>query len=121
VSPAATGVVYIFNTTNQLITLVLNGDPLPSLDAAAGKEHHFAAASFSVPRSNANKIPEAVFAEENTLNVMFQGILNKYSLTLDFTKYPSNNDLLVFIFYNYLVLIDGATNAIIQSLPPAPP
>jgi hypothetical protein len=119
VSPAATGVVHIFNTTNQRITLILNGEPLPPLDAAAGKEQHFAATSFSVPRSNANRIPEAVFAETNTFNVMFQGILNKYSLALDFTKYPSNNDLLVYIFYNYLMMVDGATNATIQSLPPS--
>lgn len=117
-SPAATGVVYIFNTTNQRVTLVLNGEPLPPLDPAAGKEGNYAATTLDVARSNANKIPEAVFAAENTFHVLFQGLLNKYSLHLDFTKFPGNNDLLLFIFYNFLVFSDSRTNLTIQRLPP---
>ena len=64
-SPAATGVVHVFNTTNQQIALNLNGDPLPPLDAAGGAAGHYAPAAYTVPRSNANRIPEAVFAETN--------------------------------------------------------
>ena len=111
--PAATGVVHVYNTTNQRITLVLNGDPLPPLDPAGGAATRHAPASLIVPRSNANRIPEAVFAESNTLAVMFQGILNNYKIDLDFKQFPSNNDLLLYVFYNYIVFCDSATNAII--------
>jgi hypothetical protein len=119
VSPTATGVVYIFNTTNQRITLVLNGEPLPALGAAAGKAGHYVPASYTVPRSNANQIPEAVFAEKNTLMVMFQGILNTYTINLDFKQYPSNNDLLLYIFYDYMLFCDSTTSAIILSTAPS--
>ncbi len=117
-SPVATGSVYIVNTTNQLVTLVLNYNALPDLGPAHGSEHHYAPTVLSVPRSNANRISDPVFAEENTFDVMFAGVRNSYKIIIELEQYPSNGDLLLYIFYNYLVLSDRNTNNVIINTAP---
>lgn len=119
-SPAATGSVYIVNTTNQPVTLVLNYNALPELGPAHGWEHHYAPTIFGVPRSNANRISDPVFAEENSFDVMFAGVRNHYQINIELQQYPSNGDILLYIFYNYLVLSDHITNAVILNSAPIP-
>jgi hypothetical protein len=119
VSPVATGSVYIVNTTNQLIALTLNYSALAELGPAGGQEQHYEPTSISVRRTNANRIPDPVFAEENSLDVMFAGVRNSYLIGIELERYPSNNDLLLHIFFNHVVLTDGITNTIIFNSPPA--
>jgi len=119
VSPVATGTVYIVNTTNQLVMLTLNYSPLSELGPAGGQEQHYAPTFVGVPRSNANRIPDPVFAEENSFDVMFYGVRNSYQIPIELEKYPSNNDLMLYIFFNHVVLSDGITNTIIYNSPPA--
>jgi hypothetical protein len=116
----ATGSVYIVNTTNQPVTLVLNYNALPDLGPAQGSEHHYAPSVFGVPRSNANRISDPVFAEENSFDVMFAGVRNTYQIIIKLEQYPSNGDILLYIFYNYLVLSDRNTNNVIINTAPAP-
>lgn len=117
-SPVATGSVYIVNTTNQLVTLVLNYNALPELGPAHGVEQHYAPSLFSIPRSNANRINDPVFAEENSFDVMFYGVRNGYKIIIKLEQYPSNGDILLYIFYKYLVLSDHNTNAVIFNSTP---
>ena len=117
-SPAATGSVYIVNTTNQLVTLMLNYNALPEMGPAHGREQHYAPTVLSVPRSNANRIPDPVFAEENSLDVMFYGVRNNYKIIIELEQSPSNGDILLYIFFNYIVLTDRETNAIIFNSTP---
>jgi hypothetical protein len=119
VSPVATGTVYIVNTTNQLVALTLNYSALTELGPAGGRDTQYAPTFVGVPRSNANRIPDPVFAEENSFEVMFAGVRNSYQIKIELEKYPSNNNLLLHIFFNHLVLSDGITNAIIFNSPPA--
>ncbi len=120
-SPAATGIVYVVNTTNQLTSLVLNNNALSELGPAGGEEQGYAPNAITVARSNANRIYDPVFAEENLFQVMFHGVLNSYQIKIPLDRYPSNNDLLLYIFYKYLVVVDSVTNAIIFSSVPMPP
>lgn len=118
-SPVATGTVYIVNTTNQLIALTLNYSALAELGPAGGQDVQYAPTLIGVPRTNANRIPDPVFAEENNFEVMFYGVRNSYAIMIELEKYPSNNDLLLYVFFNHVVLSDGITNAIIFNSPPA--
>jgi hypothetical protein len=121
VSPAATGRVYIFNTTNQEIVPLLNSCPLEVergvIGRAGGPHEQYAAAHVSVPRSNASQIYEPVFAQSNTFQVLFQGLTNTYQIALDLKTSPSNNDLLLYIFYGYVVLFDSANNVVLLNQP----
>ena len=119
-SPVATGKVYVVNTTNQLMSLILNNTALSDLGPAGGEEQGYAPTSISVPRSNANRIYDPVFAEDNFFQVMFHGVLNSYQIKIPLEQYPSNNDLWLYVFYNYLVLSDSVTNAIIFGSAPMP-
>jgi hypothetical protein len=118
VSPVATGTVYIVNTTNQLVSLVLNYNALPDLGPAHGHAQHYAPTLLTAPRSNANRINDPVFAEENHFEVMFYGVRNHYKIIIELEQYPSNGDIVLYIFYNHLVLAERTTNNIIfNSLP----
>ncbi len=110
-SPAATGFVCIVNTTNQLVTLILNHNALSELGPAGGEAEHYAPSYISVARSNANRILDPVFAEENSFDVMFYGVRNSYQIKIELERFPSNNDLLLHIFYKYIVVTDRVTNA----------
>jgi hypothetical protein len=99
--------------------LTLNYSPLSELGPAGGQEQQYAPTFVGVPRSNANRIPDPVFAEENSFDVMFYGVRNSYQIPIELEKYPSNNDLMLYIFFNHVVLSDGVTNTIIFNSPPA--
>lgn len=124
-SPIATGNVYIFNTTGQHITLILNSNPVFTATndvppAAPSREENYAPSAIIVPRSNATQIYDPVFAQSNTLHVMFQGVLNRYDdLQLNLVTSPSNNDLVLYIYYGYLLLVDTVSNQILYNKPPS--
>lgn len=135
-SPVATGRVFVFNTTNQQIGLILNGNPLPDdlsdatnygrgLAPAGNGAENYLPSGITIPRSNATSITDPVFAQQNTLQVSFQGVLNTYQLNISLAPQsgstaiyaPSNNDLLLYIFYGYVILVDSANNAILFNSP----
>jgi hypothetical protein len=102
------------------MTLILNYNALPELGPAGGEDQHYAPTSMGIPRSNANRISDPVFAEENSFDVMFSGVRNSYQLNIVLEQYPSNRDLLLCIFYNNIVLSDCVTNTIIRNTAPTP-
>jgi hypothetical protein len=115
-----TGQVYLFNTTNLKIIVTLNGNALPSLAPAGGAGESYAPPSMTVPRSDATSIDDPVFAKTNTMSVMFSGSFNNYnSVVIDPVMYSTNKDLLLYIFYDYIVLVDSTTNMIITNQAPS--
>jgi hypothetical protein len=117
---AATGQVYVFNTTSVSIKLTLNGNQLPSLGRAAGGDGGYTPVSMSVPRSDATSIDDPVFAQTNTLTVKFPGTSNNYStVNIDPVSYSTNKDLLLYIFYGHMVLVDSTSSAIIVNQAPS--
>jgi hypothetical protein len=116
----ATGVVYVYNTTSVNIKLALNGNQLPTLPHAAGKDGSYAAASMTVPRSAATSIDDPVFAQTNTLTVKLPGMSNNYpSVSIDPIGFATNKDLLLYIFYGYMVLVDASSSTIIFNQSPS--
>jgi len=132
VSPVATGKVFVFNTTNQQIGVVLNGNPLPDdvsdaanyargLARAADDNENYMPSRLVIPRSNATSINDPVFAQQNILQISFQGVLNHYQINVSLAPQsgssamysPSNNDLLLYIFYGFVILVDSVNNAIL--------
>jgi hypothetical protein len=117
---SATGQVHIFNTSNVPITLTLNGNQLSVLSEDAGQGSNYAPSSMAVPRSDATKISDPVFAEQNTLAVKFPGTTNNYpSVDISPMQFPTNRDLLLYIFYGYMVLVDASTSMMIINQAPA--
>jgi hypothetical protein len=121
----ATGKVYMFNTTNQKIRVTLNDNPLPKIEPAAGKdsgeggEGSYRPAHIAVPRSDATSIDDPVFAQTNSISVMFSGYSNRYSkVNINPITSSSNNDLLLYIFYGTMILVDAVTNTVISTLTP---
>lgn len=131
-SPVATGKVFVFNTTNQHITVLLNGNPLPDdgsdspetgrgMPPAALLDETLTLSRLTVPRSNATTIYDPVFAQQNTLQVNFQGVIDTYQISVAIAPPPgdvfnfssSNNDLLLYIFYGYVLLLDTVNNRIL--------
>ena len=116
----ATGKVYLFNTTNQKIRVTLNGNPLASLPPAGDASESYAPSYMIVPRSNATSIDDPVFAATNTMMVMFSGYSSNYaSVSINPVQYSTNKDLLLYVFYSYMVLVDSTTNMIIINQAPS--
>ena len=113
----AKGVVYVFNTTSLKIRVTLNGNPLEKIEPAGADG---APSSLTVPRSDATSIDDPVFAQQNTLQVMFSGSSNNYSAVgIDPVQYSTNKNLALYLFYGYLVLVDLSTNSIISNQSPS--
>jgi hypothetical protein len=112
---AATGKVYIFNTTNQPIKVELNDEDLDErLDANAGQAGSYAPTFADVMRSDATSTTDAVFAGTNTMEFRFSGTSKKYKdIVIDPGAYPTNTDLVLYIFYNSIVLVSTINNALI--------
>jgi len=116
----ATGKVYIYNTTNQAVKVELNDTDLegriPANSGGDGGYLPVQSAEAVVPRNDASSTPDAVFATNNTLELKFAGTSNKYSsIKIDPGSYPTNTDLVLYVFYNYIVLISPTNNTIVYS------
>ena len=138
-SPVATGKITVFNTTDQHIILILNGNPLPDdgtsdmvgfgrgLSHAAYGNEGYAPSSLIIPRSNATSINDPVFAMQNTLQVSFQGVVDTYKIGVNLAPpsdgslnySPSNHNLAMYIFYGYLILVDLVTNTLLYNSKPS--
>ena len=123
---AATGSVYIFNTTNQAVKVELNDTDLDDrIPARSGKneepEPSYVPAQVRVPRSDASSTPDAVFATTNKLEIKHSGVSHVYpTVRIDPGSYPTDTDLVLYIFYNGIVIASTDNNVIIYSGMPAP-
>jgi len=118
-SQETTGKVYLFNTTNLRIRVFLNDNALPPLAPAGNANESYAPSTMTVPRSDTTSVGDPVFATTNTMRVKFSGSSNTYiSVNVDPDQYPTNQDLLLYIFYDYMVLV-GTTNMIIINQAPS--
>ena len=120
----ATGKVYIYNTTNQPVKVELNDTDLEGrIPANSGRENGYLPVSHAdavVDRSDATSTPDAVFATNNTLEIKFSGTSNKYpTVTISPGSYSTDTDLVLYIFYNYIVLISPTNNALVLNSAPA--
>jgi hypothetical protein len=114
---AATGKVYIFNTTNQSITLDLNTTGLNQpLGPNTGQAHSYAPTMTSVMRSDSTGTTDAVFAATNSLMVKFEGTNQTYpAIPISPGVYPTNTDLVLYIFYSYALLVSTINNVLVFS------
>ncbi|MDT5296608.1 MAG: hypothetical protein QOJ76_3488 [Acidobacteriota bacterium] len=117
---AATGKVYIFNTTNQDIKVELNDEDLDERLAPNAGTGSYAPTLAIVMRSDASTTTDAVFAGSNTMEIRFAGTRQQYAnIKIDPGAYPTNTDLVLYIFYSYLVLASTVNNTLIFSATPS--
>jgi hypothetical protein len=123
---AATGSVYIFNTTNQAVKVELNDTDLDDrIPARRGKKEEpepaYVPAQVKVPRNDATQTPDAVFTTNNKLEIKFSGVSHVYpTVKIDPGSYSTDTDLVLYIFFNGIVLVSTINNAIIYSGMPTP-
>jgi hypothetical protein len=116
----ARGKVYIYNTTNQRVQLQLNEESLPSIDPAGGRDGHFAPKFTTADRDDATATPDNRFAQtNNTLRVKIPGKQRTYGpINIDPETYPTDVDLVLYIFGKYIVMAATNSNTLIyQSAP----
>ena len=116
----ARGKVYIYNTTNQRVQLQLNEEALPSIDPAGGKGASYAPKFTTADRDDATSTPDNKFAQtNNTLRVKIPGKQRTYGpINIDPETFPTDVDLVLYIFGKYIVLAATNNNTLIyQSAP----
>jgi hypothetical protein len=106
----ASGRVFIYNTTNQRIQLQLNEESLDSIDAAGGGQPYTPKFTTAY-RDDATSTPDNRFAQkDNFLRVKFPGKQRTYGpIDIDPESYPTDINLILYIFSKYIVL--AATNS----------
>ena len=115
----AHGRVFLYNTTNQRIQLQLNEESLDSIDAAGGGQPYITKFT-TADRDDATSTPDNRFAQkDNYLRVKFPGKQRTYGpIDIDPETYPTDIDLVLYIFGKYIVLAATNSNALIyQSAP----
>jgi hypothetical protein len=120
VNENARGKVYIFNTTNQRVQLHLNEGSLSSIDPAGQKAGSYAPKFTTADRDDATSTPDNKFAQkDNTLYVKIPGKQRTYGpIAIDPELYPTDIDLVLYIFGKYIVLSATNSNTLIyQSAP----
>lgn len=103
--------VYVFNTWNQALGLVLNGYPGGTLTAATTGT--YAPTSTAIARNPAPGNPGmAQFGGTNSLIVAYgsSGVAYTYPITgIAYSDVPSDQDLQLYIYYNLAVLVKQAS------------
>lgn len=114
---AATGQVYIFNTTNQSIKVEINDDDLDGpLAPSSGKDGSYQPSVVPVMRNDASSTPDAVFATNTNLEFKFAGTSQTYSqVKIDPSLYPTNTDLVLYIFNGSIMIYSPVNNAVVYS------
>jgi hypothetical protein len=116
----ARGKVYIYNTTNQLVQLQLNTESLPSIKPAGERDGDYAPKYTTADRDDATSTPNNRFAQtNNTLRVTIPGKQRTYGpINIDPETYPTDVDLVLYVFGKYIVMAATNNNALIyQSAP----
>ena len=119
VESSANGKVFLYNTTNQRIQLQLNEESLPSIDPASGQP--YAPKFTTADRVDATSTPDNQFAQnDNTLRVKLPGKQRTYGpININPEAYPTDVNLVLYIFSKYIVLAATNNNAIIYQSAPA--
>ena len=113
-SDHARGKVYLYNTTNQRIQLQLNEDFLDSIDAvSSGKP--YTPKFTTADRDDATSTPDNRFAQkDNYLRVKFPGKQRTYGpIDIDPESYPTDINLVLYIFSKYIILAATNSNSVI--------
>jgi hypothetical protein len=120
VESSANGKVFLYNTTNQRIQLQLNEESLDSIDAT-GRDQSYTPKFTTADRDDATSTPDNRFAQQdNTLIVKLPGKQRTYGpINIDPETYPTDVNLVLYIFSNYIVLAATNSNAIIYQSAPA--
>ncbi len=116
----ARGKVYIYNTTNQRVQLQLNEEALDSIDPAGGSPGNYAPKFTTADRDDATSTPDNRFAQkDNYLRVKIPGKQRTFGpIDIDPESYPTDTNLVLYIFGKYIVLAATNNNALIyQSAP----
>ena len=115
----ANGRVFIYNTTNQRIQLQLNEESLDSIEATGGQP--YTPKFTTADRVDATSTPDNQFAQkDNFLRVGFRGEERTYGpINMDPEAYPTDVNLVLYIFSKYIVLAATNSNAIIYQSAPA--
>ena len=124
----ATGKVYIFNTTNQSVRIELNDTDMDyKLPPNAGRDNGYMPVNtvpgtdgnptlISLPRMDATQTTDAAFAATNTMEIKFSGKSLKYNnIQIDPGSYPTDTDLVLYIFGTYSLLISPTNNTIVYN------
>jgi hypothetical protein len=120
VESSANGKVFLYNTTNQRIQLQLNEESLDSIDATGGGQSY--TPNFTTAdRVDVTSTPDNQFAQkDNFLRVKLPGKQRTYGpINIDPEAYPTDVNLVLYIFSKYIVLAATNSNAIIYQSAPA--
>jgi hypothetical protein len=115
----AHGRVFLYNTTNQRIQLQLNEESLDSIDAA-GAGQPYTPKYTTADRDDATSTPDNRFAQkDNYLRIKFPGKQRTYGpIDIDPESYPTDINLVLYIFSKYIVLAaTNSNNVIFQGAP----
>jgi hypothetical protein len=120
VESSANGKVFLYNTTNQRIQLQLNEESLDSIDAA-GVDQPYTPKFTTADRVDATSTPDNQFAQkDNFLRVRFPGKQRTYGpINIDPETYPTDVNLVLYIFSNYIVSAATNSNTLIYQSAPA--
>jgi hypothetical protein len=116
----ANGRVFIYNTTNQRIQLQLNEESLDSIDAAGGGQPYTPKFT-TADRVDVTSTPDNQFAQkDNFLRVKVPSKQRTYGpINIDPETYPTDVNLVLYIFSNYIVLAATNSNTLIYQSAPA--
>jgi hypothetical protein len=115
----ARGRVYLYNTTNQRIQLQLNEESLDPIDAVSSGQPYTPKYT-TADRDDATSTPDNRFAQkDNYLRVKFPGKQRTYGpIDIDPESYPTDINLVLYIFSKYIVLAaTNSNNVIFQGAP----
>ncbi len=120
VESSANGKVFLYNTTNQRIQLQLNEESLGFIDAA-GSGQPYTPKFTTADRVDVTSTPDNQFAQkDNYLRVKFPGKQRTYGpININPEAYPTDVNLVLYIFSKYIVLAATNSNAIIYQSAPA--
>jgi len=103
------GNVYVFNTTNQTLQLVLNDTVVSSQLAGVTQTGGYAPITITIARNPSSGDPDTnQFGGANTLVVSYDpgggGTSQQFSIPIPTATYPIVSDLQLYIFYGSVVL-----------------
>jgi len=113
------GNVYVFNTTNQTLQLVLNDTVVSSQLAGVTQSGGYAPTTTTIARNPSSGNPETnQFGGQNSLVVSYDpgggGTSQTFTINIPTATYPISSDLQLYIFYGSVVLEYNNTGSTIS-------
>jgi hypothetical protein len=108
----AAGSLYYFNATPRTMMLLNNNHLLNAKVEGVQQTSGYAPATHSEKRAAATESEETTFGKKNTLVVSLSpGGSQRYEIEIDPNEYPLEEDLVLYIFYNQVVLVSASGKA----------